>query len=144
MLLKRALKQLPKTLDQTYDRILLNIPEEDRQMARSALLWLAYSKRPLYLEEVAEAAALSPESCTLDRQDRISDPHDIIDICSSLVTSTPETMESRRGRSAWVQNHPNQEWELLRFSHFYVKEYLISDRIMKGNASDFAIPELEA
>ena len=111
-------------------------------MARTALLWLTYSKRPLYLDELAEAGALSPESCTLDRQDRLFDPHEILDICSGLVTSIPEIIRDSR-------NYPNyevyeRERELLRFAHFSVKEYLISDRITKGNASDFAILEPEA
>ncbi|KAI4125302.1 MAG: hypothetical protein LQ347_005424 [Umbilicaria vellea] len=140
-LLRKALKQLPKTLDETYDRILLNIAEEDKQMARSALLWLAFSERPLYLDEVAEAAILSPECCTLDPGDRLLDPHDIIDICSGLITSLPVTTKQRVGRS---RIGVKRERELLRFAHFSVKEYILSDRIREGNASAFAILESKA
>ena len=133
--IRKALKQLPRTLDETYDRILLRIPEEDRQMARSALLWLAFSERPLYLDEVAEAAILSPGFCTLNPEDRLFDSHDIIDMCSGLVTSVPGIK--------WEEDKETNK-ELLRFAHFSVKEYLISDRITEGNASAFAMLGLDA
>ena len=56
--LLETLKNLPETLDDTYARILTEIDKSDLQEARSALQWLAFSNRPLRVEEVAEAAVV--------------------------------------------------------------------------------------
>ncbi|KAF4631092.1 hypothetical protein G7Y89_g7033 [Cudoniella acicularis] len=56
--LRRALNSLPKTLDDTYARILRSIDEEYSQDAFRILQWLAYSARPLRIEEVAEVVAV--------------------------------------------------------------------------------------
>lgn len=59
--LRRALSSLPKTLDDTYARILYNINERHSADAFKILQWLVYSARPLLLEEVAEVAAVEIE-----------------------------------------------------------------------------------
>lgn len=56
--LKEALKEMPETLYDTYDRIIGNISDDDFELAYAAFQWLTVSQRPLYLEEVAEAAVL--------------------------------------------------------------------------------------
>jgi len=83
---KAALYSLPKSLDQTYDRILQSIPDEYRRQAQTALQWLAYSARPLRPSQLAEAVAVEP-GCGWDFLDnRLFDPQMILIICSSLVT----------------------------------------------------------
>jgi hypothetical protein len=57
--LHRALKSLPKTLGNTYARILCDIDEEYSQDAFKILQWLAYSARPLRIEEVTEVIAVN-------------------------------------------------------------------------------------
>ena len=39
---QKALKDLPKTLDETYDRVLLTLPEEDQQFVHHALQLILY------------------------------------------------------------------------------------------------------
>jgi hypothetical protein len=56
---RNALKSLPKTLDETYKRILSAINEEHRVIAVAALRWLCFSKRTLTIEELAEATVFS-------------------------------------------------------------------------------------
>ncbi|KAI9878906.1 MAG: hypothetical protein M1830_010154 [Pleopsidium flavum] len=121
----RALHSLPKTLDETYDRILTNIHEEYHTQTFTALQWLVFSARPLYLEEVAEAVALKPGQSVLEGVDRLFDPYEILTICSSLVTLSDETRE-------------------VRLAHYSIKEYLISERIRRGSASAFHLMELSA
>ncbi|KAI9878518.1 MAG: hypothetical protein M1830_000699 [Pleopsidium flavum] len=121
--LRRALKTLPKTLDDTYDRILTSIEEGHRENAHAVLQWLTFSARPLRLEEVAEAVAVKP-GCGLDFvENRLFDPYEILTICSSLVTISDESSE-------------------IRLAHYSVKEYLTSERVLSGPASAFATFEI--
>ncbi len=55
--LREALKALPETLDDTYDRILMSIDKNDSQDALRVLQWLVCSARPVRIKEVAEAIA---------------------------------------------------------------------------------------
>jgi len=84
--MKQALKSLPETLDQTYDHILQKIPGKDMDYAKAALIWLACSERLLSLEELAEAIIAQPSVKTIDPEDRLSDPMEVMDICGSLVS----------------------------------------------------------
>lgn len=45
--LRKALKELPRSLDETYERILSNIHEEHAEAAQAVLRWLLVSERPL-------------------------------------------------------------------------------------------------
>src|ERR1700727_3989815 len=59
--LRRALNALPKTLDETYERILVKIDELYREDVQKVLQFLAFSARPVSLEEVVEALAVTFE-----------------------------------------------------------------------------------
>ena len=114
---------LPKTLNDTYARILLTIDEEYSQDAFRILQWLAYSARPLRIEELAEVVAINlVENSPADPGMRLQQPRDIFSICSSLITSSEV-----------------DEIEYVRLAHFSVKEYLISDHIRTGPASFYSI-----
>ena len=55
---REALRTLPKTLTETYDKILDSIPK--RSYIRAALQWVACSVRPLSPEELAMVAVIDP------------------------------------------------------------------------------------
>ncbi|PVH67502.1 ankyrin, partial [Cadophora sp. DSE1049] len=129
--LRKALKSLPKTLDETYARILLGIDEDYRQDAFRILQWLVYSARPLRIEEIVEVIAIDTEQSRFDPENRLPDPRDLLTICSSLVTTISVTAEGNNGAS-------NKTTE-LRLAHFSVKEYLISDHIRNGLAFQYDI-----
>jgi hypothetical protein len=121
-LLRKALKSLPKTLDETYERILCNIDEEYTQDVLKVLYWLVYSYRPLRVEEVAEVVAVELRgSPGFDINRRLREPRDILTICSSLVSTATSSW-----KSIWGKGYEGEE---LRLAHFSVKEYLVSDRI---------------
>jgi hypothetical protein len=167
--LKKALKTLPPTLDETYERILLSIDEDDRGKAQTALQWLAFSARPLRLQEVAEAVVVETECESFSPEYRMFEPYDIISICRSLVSiseytvkcekysSGPcrldlsDTSHSRfysilkwdRARAARILLAPYCTLE-LRLAHYSVQEYLISERIRKGSASFFSVTIISA
>ena len=124
----RALKSLPKTLDETYERILKGISEEDSPMAARALRWLVFSKRPLGVEELAEAAILNPDAeCLFDIGDRFDDPRDILHVLSSLVTT-----------------YTQGNIEIVSVAHFSVQECLVSSRMQPDIAELYQMGELSS
>jgi hypothetical protein len=50
--MRHILKDLPKTLDETYQRILKEINEANRELARRLLQCLAVAARPLRVKEL--------------------------------------------------------------------------------------------
>ena len=83
-----ALGNLPKNLHETYDRILSGL--EDDQDVPQILCWIAFSYRPLTQEELAEVPCiqfLDTHSTKFQYQPELR-IHDILSLCSSLVTST--------------------------------------------------------
>lgn len=118
---------LPKTLDDTYARILNGIDEDYSQYAITILQWLVYSVRPLQIEELAEAVAVDLQSrprFSVDR--RFPEPRDVAAICSSLVTMLVEEFPARRRLKKEAPR------TMVRLAHFSVREYLTSERILAG------------
>jgi hypothetical protein len=135
-MLRKALASLPKTLDDTYVRILCNIDEEYSKDALRILQWLTCYARPLRLEELVEVIAVDTEGDPrFDVENRLKEPRDILTICSSLVTTTMEATEGPHGETTEEQ---------VRLAHFSVKEYLVSDRITNGPAHQYSIREIHA
>ena len=137
--LRRALASLPKTLDDTYTRILCNIDEDHYQYASKILQWLTYSARPLKLEEVAEVIAIDvEENPRFDPGNRFPEPRDILMICSSLISLEVETLKDMDG------SDDESDSVVVRLAHFSVKEYLVSKRILQGDAKRYNIQEINA
>ncbi|KAK0512604.1 hypothetical protein JMJ35_004621 [Cladonia borealis] len=134
--LMRTLKTLPKTLDDTYLRILCGIEEEDRNDALKVLQWLTSSARPMLLDEVAEVVAIDlDDDPEFDTTRRLRSPHDILTICSSLVVlSTSEQIVD----SQFVFK------DAITLAHLSVKDYLTSGRIVSSDAKDFQISRKSA
>ena len=116
--ISRTLKKLPKTLDETYGRILQGLPEEKWEDAHRIFQWLTISSRPLRVEELAEVFAIDfdEESSGIPNfepswRDQNSETA-VLSACSTLVT---------------VVEFDGQK--VVQFSHFSVREYLTSDRI---------------
>jgi len=108
-------------LDETYERILLEIDEEKQVYANRLFQCLAISIRPLHVEELAEIFAVLPNAEStpgFDARWRPEDPEAfILSACSTLVKIIDT--ETRGGTAITV----------VQFSHFSVKEYLTSGRI---------------
>jgi ankyrin repeat protein len=128
---RKALAQLPKTLDETYARILRDIPESDRDEALSIFRWIAFSNRPLTLQELAEAAVVKPEDDCLDPEDRLCCAEDVLRICHSLVSVSTENFR--------ICDQHRRACHVVRFAHFSVMEYLTSEM-----AGEFKISEKSA
>jgi len=86
--LRQKLGSLPSTLDETYSRILLSIEDQYKEDAHKILQWLAFSARPLSLDEVIEALAIDldgNDNCYFNPNLKLIDSHAIFVICSSLI-----------------------------------------------------------
>ena len=130
--LQKVLASLPRTLDDTYTRILCNIEEEYFDYAFKLLQWLTYSARPLRLEEVAETIAIDVKgNPRVNPENRFPEPRDILSICSSLLALESQTSK-------------DSDSVIVELAHFSVKEYLISERILQGKARRYSIHEINA
>ena len=128
--IRDILDDLPATLDETYERILLEIPKEKWKHAHRLLQCLFVSVRPLRVEELAEVLAVrfdTAKTPDLIMSWREEDPEDaVLSACSSLIAVV-------KVDDSWV----------VQFSHFSVKEFLTSNRLADAqdrNVSRYHIP----
>jgi ankyrin repeat protein len=115
--IRKALDELPTTLDETYQRALQGIPKEKRQHAHRLFQCLVVAIRPLRVEELAEVFAIEFDGDAagpnLKEGWRAENAEDaVLSACSTLIA---------------VIN--NEDSKIVQFSHFSVKEYLTSDRL---------------
>jgi hypothetical protein len=126
--IRHALDELPKTLDETYERTLLDIAEENWAYAHRLFQCLVVAVRPLYVEELAEFLAFEFEdggSPIFHADGRPEDPRDaVLSTCSSLISVVDVWSDSA----------------IVEFSHFSVKEYLTAARITGGRVPQYYIP----
>ncbi|KAH8979976.1 hypothetical protein EDB86DRAFT_2814145 [Lactarius hatsudake] len=116
----RALKELPRTLDETYERILLGIDEDNHEYAHCLFQCLCASVRPLRLAELAEVLTVLLDTGR-DSEDHIDwrsedAQNALISACSSLITVIN------------VDGFP-----VVQFTHFTVREFLTSDRLANAD-----------
>ena len=138
-MLKKSLATLPPTLDETYYRILCAIDEDDSQYAIRILQWLAFSERPLQVEEVAEVVAINPErDPSFDREEVLEDPLDVLTICSSLVTIATNDKDGL----GMLERHSRSTGKVVLLAHYSVKEYLISESCRQGRALRYSMQDI--
>ena len=135
--MERALKTLPETLDETYERILKEIDKNLQEEVLTLLRWLAYSQRPLSLSEITETITidLGQEGGIVDADNR-PEPEDVVKLLSALVivkhkideeaTDDNEELADDSGSNANTQLVLQDMY--IQLAHFSVKEYLQSPR----------------
>jgi ankyrin repeat protein len=128
--IRRALNELPTTLDETYERALEGIPKEKRKHARHLFQCLLVAIRPLYVEELAELFAIEFEqdmAPSFNEGWRPVNAEDaVLSACSTLISVIE-----------------NEDSKIVQFSHFSVKEFLTSERLRTseiGNIRPYHIP----
>ncbi|KAF7535702.1 hypothetical protein G7054_g5189 [Neopestalotiopsis clavispora] len=146
--LRKTLASLPNNLDETYSRILADIPREYIDHAFRILQFLTYSERPMGIKEVVDAIAVKLEpggvkGSRFDVQDRMPNPTDIVGYCSGLavIVEREEYYSSHQDTSSREREHYATRQE-LQLAHFSVREYLTSDRL-ENNISP-CLPETSA
>lgn len=142
--LKRALKSLPETLDETYDRVLMAIPSEYHREAYIALQFLSVAGNCVSVADVAEAVAVDRTSYTFDPEDRLADPFDIVEVLSTLVSYSSSQIALSHGEPLHGHFPGAERATEIRLAHYSVKEYLQSGRIRKKDTSKFYVSSYEA
>ena len=133
---ERCLDTLPRTLDETYERILINIDPDFVAEAKRILTLLCFSLHPMTFVELRDGIAMDiGETPRLDITKRFQDENDILKICPGLVDIHSESSEA-----------DDDENELIYFeiAHFSVQEYLESDRLKTQGVIQFAMDWEEA
>jgi ankyrin repeat protein len=133
--LLRTLNELPESLDGTYERVMMEIKRANQSHAYRMLQCLTVANRPLSVAELAEILAFDFDEAKggipkLNSNWRWEDHEQaVLSTCSSLVTVVP-----------------NDGSPVVQFSHFSVKEFLMSDRLAtsKRDISQYHISLLDA
>jgi hypothetical protein len=117
--IRRALSELPETLDETYERTLREINKADWELAHRLFQCVTVASRPLRVEELAEFLAFDFKSGPVAKFHegwRLEDPVDaVLSTCSTLLALVN------------IDGSP-----VIQFSHFSVKEFLTSTRLAEA------------
>jgi ankyrin repeat protein len=123
--IRRALAELPETLDETYQRTLREIRKAEWEITHRLFQFVAVASRPLLVKELAELLAFDFEAGPIPRfyEDwRLEDPVDaVLSACSSLLAIVDDEYFGA----------------VIQFSHFSVREFLTSARL--ASASDIIL-----
>jgi hypothetical protein len=124
------MEELPDSLDETYERMLREIRKPNEGHARRMLQCLVAAVRPLRVAELAEILAFdfSAEGTPKLNPGWRWDDHEeaVMSTCSSLVMIVDD--EDKSGDAGKVEDS-----RIVQFSHFSVKEFLMSDRLAKSS-----------
>ena len=137
---RRTLEELPRSIGETYERILKEIKEPNRDHAHRIFQCLVVAVRPLKVEELAEVLAIDFDDssgiaklkqswrCKYEEQALLSSCSSLITIVSSSdsrVVSSPGPRVVSSSNSRAVSSSDSR---VVQFSHFSVKEFLTSPR----------------
>lgn len=124
--IRKALHELPETLDETYERILMKIPQKSSKFAHKVLQLLAFCTADRCgfdkLNALAEAVIVDVEQLSFSPEKRLLDRNALFEICTCLITVISE--------------------DKVILAHYSVKEYLDSERIKLGPATSFQISKI--
>nr|POF13638.1 isoform 3 of ankyrin repeat and kh domain-containing protein 1 [Quercus suber] len=153
--IEAALRGLPATLDETYERMLTSIEPQYAAPALKVLRWLAYAQSPPTLAQLAEAVTIDPSA---EREVDVASRgswEDTLYVLPGLVTVLPDDDEenyhghpgaspqsdrmniSSDTISVEVHISHARNHSKIRLAHFSIKEYLESNRILSSDAKDF-------
>jgi ankyrin repeat protein len=141
---------MPRTLDETYERMLAAIEDLYFDEARAALEWLVFTNAPLSIAELAEACSISYTSETVPflKNGGHADIIGLLNVLGNLIlvgdlipyySGTDEIPDPPKYNPEFHQRQ-------VRLSHFSVQEYLISDRLRESakDISTYALHEVES
>ena len=110
---RKALKNLPETLDKTYERMLRNIRPNLRDYALRLLQWLCIADQPVRLDHVIDAFATSiGDEPHFDPDARFVSSDKVFALCPGLII-----------KDVFLSI------DCVQIAHYSVKEYLVSNRL---------------
>ena len=114
--IKKTLKQIPKDLNATYERILDSTKKESQpryELARKVLLCVAYSRSPIRMDFLRYAVSVEDDSEVLEAlESSLPTETKILEVCTNLISIDKDNM--------------------VRFVHFSVQEFLTSQQSCIG------------
>ena len=121
---RNALTRLPQGLDDTYDEALQRIQRQGQpsvEMAYRVLSWTSYAYRPLTVEELRCALAVTPGHLTFD-EDAMTPESTLVSICAGLITVDTDS-------------------NIIRLVHYSTQEYFekIRGSLFHNAQADIAI-----
>ena len=136
------MKTLPKTLDETYDRVLLKLTEEEHQFVHHTLQLILYHNN-LYSGKsygsipcavLIKGVETSLAGVTSSQSDRFYDHETLRELCGCLINVTSEhTTFNDKSMKPFGEKEARFKLDDLTvsFAHYTVREYLGSNRISK-------------
>lgn len=137
--IRAALSNLPRTLDETYERIFLTIPEDDWLSVQHVFHWLIYHNdlfgTNIPLSTLLQAVQQSTVDVVSQDADQLHDFEGLRERCGCLIKVEQE--EKRTGHN----NKIVHQRSTVSFAHYTVKEYLQSPRISQNKVGFFALAQ---
>lgn len=100
-----ALSSLPKSLQETYQRALGKVLEEDRMYLRQSMLWLTWSLEPLEVTTLVDAIVLEPEMTVFDTSARLSNPEELLEICGTFAVVQKDQRDKSNVQHITLAHH---------------------------------------
>ncbi|KAF5336208.1 hypothetical protein D9758_017771 [Tetrapyrgos nigripes] len=131
--IRKALKSLPKTLEETYEQALSAIKREHKDDAQAILKWLLFGYDELTMKMLPEIFRIDFEQQSLDDPEPIQG-HELCNIISSTLVVVQQVTRWNH------QTHQfDQQEDILQLGHSSVKEYIVSEEIKESSAKLFQI-----
>ena len=132
-IVKKALEKLPSTLDETYDRILLSIPEDERLFVHHVLRWIAYHNELHHGDGIPcgvliQAVEASILELTGRRNERFYNIDTLREVCGCLINISPKNHLD-------ILGNIRHTYLLVTFAHYTVREYLDSGHDSNGSSA---------
>ncbi|KAK5053766.1 hypothetical protein LTR84_001727 [Exophiala bonariae] len=113
---RKSLRSIPATLDETYERSVETVPDDNLEDAQILLEWILASFRPLRLNEVSEVLAFDWEIPPhFHHSYRLPNLSDVFSICGDFFI-------------ALVNEDKDQLSIGVGFAHSSVRDFLLSER----------------
>ncbi|KAI1109430.1 ankyrin repeat-containing domain protein [Nemania sp. NC0429] len=136
-----ALHTMPRSLDETYERILAAIDELYYDEVRVALQWLTFSEAPLSVVELVEACSIGLDN--VNHEGSLDECNEetiagLLSVISPLVLVEDGIPITRNNRLPKKFSDARRA-QHIRLAHFTVKEYLLSNRLQTSRISRFSL-----
>ena len=118
--MKNAVNNLPRNLEETYNRMLQSIPEDIKNGAIRLLQFLVHTHKPLTVPQAIEILATEEEPPYFDVEGRVFDKEEVLRHCPGLIS---------------IVSRKNE----LHLAHFSVKEYLLREDQFKISTASISI-----
>lgn len=134
--ISNVLANLPRTLDETYERIFLGIPDDDRLFVHHVLKWIYYYNdgRRVFRGDIPRSILLqaierSTSHLSNSQQDFLYDEEALRELCGCLIVIAPKRLFLCEREDA----------STVTFAHYTVLEFLQSTRIFNSPVAFFGI-----